>query len=158
RRVVTDGGTYDADILVVALGADYDVAATPGLSEGGHEFYSTAGAERARDALAAFGGGRVVVADLRPVFKCPGAPHATALLVDHSPTERGLRESPTIHLVTPMPMPIPISLRTSEAIRSILEAQGIEYWTSSMITHLDAAAHVAHLADGRELPYDLLLG
>ena len=33
RRVVTDVATYDADILVVALGADYDVAATPGLAE-----------------------------------------------------------------------------------------------------------------------------
>ena len=40
KRVVTDGGTYDADILVVALGADLDPAATPGLDEGGYEFYS----------------------------------------------------------------------------------------------------------------------
>src|SRR6478672_6398434 len=31
KRVVTDGGTYDTDILVVALGADLDPAATPGL-------------------------------------------------------------------------------------------------------------------------------
>jgi sulfide:quinone oxidoreductase len=37
-----DAGTYDADILVVALGADYDPAATPGLLEDGYEFYSTA--------------------------------------------------------------------------------------------------------------------
>ena len=44
RRVTTGGGTYDADILVVALGAEYDFAATPGLVEGGHEFYSEAGA------------------------------------------------------------------------------------------------------------------
>jgi sulfide:quinone oxidoreductase len=44
RRVVTDVATYDADILVVALGADYDVAATPGLTEDGYEFYSFAGA------------------------------------------------------------------------------------------------------------------
>src|SRR5215813_8609238 len=33
RRVVTDGGVYEADILVVALGADYDLDATPGLAE-----------------------------------------------------------------------------------------------------------------------------
>ena len=33
-QVVTDHGTYDADILVVALGADYDLNATPGLREG----------------------------------------------------------------------------------------------------------------------------
>ncbi len=31
RRVITDRGTYDADVLVVALGADYDPGATPGL-------------------------------------------------------------------------------------------------------------------------------
>jgi sulfide:quinone oxidoreductase len=55
RRVVTDGGTYEADILVVALGADYDTSATPG-------------AERARDALDAFGGGAVIVGVLGGVF------------------------------------------------------------------------------------------
>ncbi len=37
RRVKTDGGTYDADVLIVSLGADYDVTATPGLAEGGNE-------------------------------------------------------------------------------------------------------------------------
>ena len=49
RRVVTDRGTYDADILVVALGADYEPAATPGLVEGGYEFYSVPGAARLRE-------------------------------------------------------------------------------------------------------------
>ena len=43
-RVETDAGTFDADVLVVALGADLDPAATPGLVEGGHEFYTVAGA------------------------------------------------------------------------------------------------------------------
>src|SRR5215218_4133537 len=57
RRVTTDGGTYDADFLVVAMGADYDMAATPGLEAGGYEYYTLAGAERLRDALAGFDGG-----------------------------------------------------------------------------------------------------
>ena len=48
RRVTTDAGVHEADVLVVALGADYDVDATPGLAEGGNEFYSVAGAERLR--------------------------------------------------------------------------------------------------------------
>jgi NADH dehydrogenase, FAD-containing subunit len=39
RRVETDLDTYEADVLVVALGADYDLAATPGLAEAGNEFY-----------------------------------------------------------------------------------------------------------------------
>ena len=51
RRVVTDAGAFDADILVVALGADLDPAATPGLVEGGHEFYTVEGAFALRDVL-----------------------------------------------------------------------------------------------------------
>src|ERR1700678_3752398 len=46
KRVSTDVGVHEADILVIALGADYDMDATPGLAEGGNEFYSVAGAER----------------------------------------------------------------------------------------------------------------
>ena len=40
RSVTTDEGVHEAEFLVVALGADYDIEATPGLTEGGHEFYS----------------------------------------------------------------------------------------------------------------------
>jgi len=46
RRVMTDAGAHEADVLVIALGADYDFDATPGLAEAGNEFYSVAGAER----------------------------------------------------------------------------------------------------------------
>jgi glycine/D-amino acid oxidase-like deaminating enzyme len=31
RQATTDGGVYEADVLVVALGADYDLDARPGL-------------------------------------------------------------------------------------------------------------------------------
>ncbi len=159
RRVVTDVAAYDADILVVALGADYDVAATPGLAEDGFEFYSFAGAERARDALLAFNnGGAVVVGVLGPFFKCPGAPVETALLVDNYLARRGLREASTIHLVSPMPAPIPISQKTSSALTAILDERGIEYWPGSKVNRLDPERHVAHLDDGRVLPYDLFLG
>ena len=33
KRVTTDRGTHEADFLVVALGADYDFAATPGMAK-----------------------------------------------------------------------------------------------------------------------------
>ena len=51
RRTVTEAGTFDADVLVVALGADYDLAATPGLSDGGREFYTVDGAFALREVL-----------------------------------------------------------------------------------------------------------
>jgi sulfide:quinone oxidoreductase len=74
RRVETDVGSHDADFLVVAMGADYDMAATPGFEEDGYEYYSLAGAERLRDALSEFQGGRVLVSVLGQPFKCPPAP------------------------------------------------------------------------------------
>ncbi|MGO9660996.1 MAG: NAD(P)/FAD-dependent oxidoreductase [Acidimicrobiales bacterium] len=158
RQVVTDSGSYEADILVVALGADYDTSATPGLVEDGYEFYSVAGAERARDALAAFGGGAILVGVLGGMFKCPGAPNETALLLHDYLSRRGIREASSIHLISPLPMPIPISKKTSDAIAAILRDHGIEYSPSTRVTRLDPETHVAYLTDGREIPYDLFLG
>src|SRR5205807_121419 len=37
KVVTTDAGVHEADALVIALGADYDMDATPGLAEAGNE-------------------------------------------------------------------------------------------------------------------------
>ena len=59
RRVTTDAGVHEADVLVIALGADYDMDATPGLAEGGNEFYSVARRRAAgRDRPGVLGGPR----------------------------------------------------------------------------------------------------
>ena len=95
KRVETDAGTFDADVLVVALGADLDPESTPGLLEGGYEFYTERGAFALRDVLANFGGGRVVVAVTSTPFKCPPAPSETALLMHDFLTDRGVRDEST---------------------------------------------------------------
>ena len=41
KRVETDAGPFQGDAMVVGLGADLDIAATPGLAEAGHEFYTS---------------------------------------------------------------------------------------------------------------------
>jgi len=158
RQVVTDRATYDADILVVALGADLDPDATPGLVEGGHEFYSPQGAERIAELLPSFEAGVAVIGVLGPVFKCPPAPNEAALMLHDHLSARGVRDAVTIHLISPLGSPIPVSEETSSAIVSLLAERGIEHWPSAQVQRLDPAAKVAHLADGRSLPYDLFLG
>jgi sulfide:quinone oxidoreductase len=96
RRVGTESGSYDADVLVVALGADYDPAATPGFIEDGYEYYTLAGAERLRDALPGFEGGNIVIGVLGEPYKCPPAPFEGAFLLDDYCASRGLRERATI--------------------------------------------------------------
>ncbi len=157
KRVVTNRGTYDADILVVALGADLDPEATPGLADSGHEFYSPEGAAKVREILARFDGGAIVTAVLGGFFKCPPAPYETVFMLHDFLTKRGIRGASTIHLVTPMPKPIPVSDDVSDAIIGLLDERDIKHSHGSWVTSLDPAARVAHLKDGRVLPFDLFL-
>src|SRR5487761_2766813 len=99
RRVETDAGPLDADVLVVALGADLDPPASPGLVGGAHEFYTVPGAFALRDVLSSFDGGRVIVGVTSTPFKCPPAPSETALLMHDFLTRRWLRERSSIALV-----------------------------------------------------------
>ena len=158
RTVETDAGDFDADILVVALGADVHPEETPGLLEGGHEFYTNAGAFALRDVLADFDGGRAIVAVTSTPFKCPPAPSETALLLDQFLTERGLRERSTIDVVMPMGVPIPPSPDASKVILSTFAERGIAFHGDALIRNIDGDRRVARLADGSELPFDLFLG
>jgi len=98
---------------VIALGADYDVGATPGLAETGNEFYSVPGAERVRELLPTFTSGRVVVGICGAPYKCPPAPSETVLLLHDYLSTRGVRDNCEITLVTPLGSPVPPSPDTS---------------------------------------------
>jgi sulfide:quinone oxidoreductase len=155
--VTTDHGTHDADILVVALGATYDPAATPGLAEGGYEFYSVDGAVRAGEALAAFEGGKIVIGVLGMPFKCPPAPYECSLLLHDYLTTAGKREASEIAVITPMPSPIPVSGTVSEAIVKCLDERGISSTHGERVTALDPSTKTATLAGGGSIDYDLFL-
>lgn len=158
RTVVTDAGTFSADILVVALGAEVDPSATPGLVEGGYDFYSNAGAFSARDALEAFAGGHVIVGVCGTPYKCPPAPSETALLVHDLLERRGLLASSSVSLVVPLPAPVPPSPDTSAALLAAFAERGIDFRPNTIISGLDPVRRVALIGDGEEMPYDLFLG
>ncbi|MEO9254963.1 MAG: FAD-dependent oxidoreductase [Tepidiformaceae bacterium] len=156
RRVTTDGGTYEADILVIALGADYDYAATPGLAESGNDFYSVPGAIRLREILPAFTSGTAIIGVCGPSFKCPPAPSEAAILLDEYLVERNVRQNTTIKVVMPFGIPVPPSPETSTALLARFAERGIEFVPGRRVTALENGAAV--LDDGSKLPYDLFLG
>jgi sulfide:quinone oxidoreductase len=158
RRVVTDLDTYETDVLVVALGADYDVAATPGLADAGNEFYSVAGAEALRDEIRSFRAGTAIVGVCGAPFKCPPAPSEAALLLDEHLRGRGVRDDVRIQLVMPFGTPIPPSPDTSAAILQTFADRDIEFVPDHVVASLDAATNEAVLDDGTRLRYDLFLG
>jgi sulfide:quinone oxidoreductase len=158
RSVHTDAGDFESDVMVIALGADLDPGATPGLVEGGHEFYTVEGAFSLRDVLAGFDGGRVVVGVTSTPFKCPPAPSETALLMHEYLSTRGLRDRSEISLVMPLPVPIPPSPAASAALLEAFFQRDINWYPGQVIRELDPSVNVARFVDGTELPYDLFLG
>ena len=158
RTVTTDRGAYHPDYLVVALGADYEPEATPGFVEDGYEFYSLAGAERLRDELPSITSGKVLVAVLKPPYKCPPAPYEGTFLMHDVFVEHGVRDAIEMHFVNPMPSPIPVSPDTSSAILKGFDDRGVTYEFGNRITQLDPARKTATLAGGGELAYDYFVG
>ena len=158
KHVETDAGAFDADIVVIALGADLHPSATPGLTEAGHEFYTVPGAFVLRDELARFEGGDVIVGVTSTPFKCPPAPSETALLMHDFLTRRGVRAGSSISLVMPLGVPIPPSPAASEALLVAFAERGIGWYPERLVRHLDPAREVAVFSDGAEMPFALFLG
>ena len=138
RRTVTDAGTFDADVLVVALGADYDLAATPGLVEGGHEFYTVAGAFALRDVAPAL---RARTGDrrrLREVVQVSAGAERDALccctITSRHAADGTRRRS---RVVMPFGTPIPPSPDTSQAILAAFAERGITFVKDQLVKALD---------------------
>jgi sulfide:quinone oxidoreductase len=158
RRVATDVGSHEADFLVVAMGADYDLAATPGFAEGGYEYYSLAGAERLHRAISEFKGGRVLVSVLGQPFKCPPAPFEGSFLLDEFFTQRGIRDDVQMATTFPMQRPVPVTGAVSQMFRDALASRGVQELPQHLVTSIDSAERVARLATGETLSYDLFVG
>jgi sulfide:quinone oxidoreductase len=158
KRVTTQQGIYEADVLVIALGSDYDIAATPGLSEGGNEFYSLASVERLRELLPDFSNGDVIVGVCGAPFKCPPAPSECALLMHDYLIKRGVRDACEISIVMPFGSPIPPSPATSKALLAAFAERNIKFIPQRVVKAIDPLRRVAILDDGNEMRFDLFLG
>lgn len=157
RRVTTDKGTFEADYLVVALGAEYDFAATPGLADV-TEFYSVTAAEKMRDLLPKFTRGRALVGVCGAPYKCPPAPSECALMLHDYLVKRGVRQNCEINFVLPLSAPVPPSPETSRALVEAFNERGIKFYPSKRVASIDAAKKIATLDDGMEMGFDLFFG
>jgi sulfide:quinone oxidoreductase len=157
RRVTTNAGTYMADYLVVALGADYDWDATPGLAQV-NEFYSMAGVERLRDVLPNFTRGHALIGVCGAPYKCPPAPSECALMLHDYLERKGVRGACEISFVLPLPTPVPPSPDTSKALVAAFAERNIKFYPSKRVVAIDATRGIAALDDDSEMTFDMFLG
>ncbi len=154
RRVQLAGAWVDADAIVVALGAQRAAEAVPGLSEHGIDVWDRSNAARAHEALAALDRGRLLVGVFGTPYPCPPGPFELALLAKEALVARGADVA--VEVVVPMPIALPVVGPIQSAkVQALLEAAGIPFHRGVPATSVEPG--VVHLADGRDLAFDLLL-
>lgn len=150
------GGSLDWDYLVVATGSRLVHDAIPGLVEGAHGFYSLQDAERLREALRVFPGGRIRIGIAGIPYKCPPAPVEFAFMVEEYLRHRGIRDRSEVTLLSPLNRAFTIE-SASKLIQPIMEERGIELTTFFNVEAVDPSAGTVESLEGEKVEYDLLV-
>ena len=156
-RVTTDAGTFEADVLIVALGADLDPAATPGLVEGGNEFYSVAGAVAIARRAPADSSGAGHRRRLREILQVSSRSQRGGVAASRLSDRPRLARGDRISLAMPFGMPIPPRRRHRGRSSRVRGARHHVRQGQPRLA-LDPGRKVAVLSDGTEMPYALFLG
>jgi sulfide:quinone oxidoreductase len=161
RLVKTGAGDFAYDYLIVALGAELNPQAVPGLSEAAHTPYSLEGSIALRNALKGFEGGKVAVVIAALPFKCPAAPYETALLLEHAFRQKGIRDRVDLRVFTPEPLPMPVAgSGVGTAVKQFLDERGIGFHPQHKLSSVDPGnpgnKEIA-FENGQKANFDLLV-
>jgi sulfide:quinone oxidoreductase len=148
------GGTLGWDYLVIATGARLVPDQIPGLAEGGFDFYSLAGAQRLREALRRFRGGRVHVGVSGIPYKCPPAPVEFVFMLDEYLRKRGIRDRSELTLLSPLNRAFTIE-SASKLVQPMMAERGIGLGTFFNVESLDPAAGTISSLEGEKVESDL---
>ncbi len=157
-RLAFEGETeaLSYDHLVVATGTTLVPETIDGLTDGGHHFYSAAGAERLRDELAEFTSGHLVVSTIGMPHMCPAAPIEFPLIADEWLQKRGCRDDIDITYTYPLERAHGLE-SVADWVTPLFEERGIGLETSFEVEAVDPDRQTVATTDGRTLEYDLLV-
>ncbi|MFQ5878674.1 MAG: NAD(P)/FAD-dependent oxidoreductase [Dehalococcoidia bacterium] len=158
NAVETSGGTIPYDYLVIALGAELDLDAIPGLAQAGHTPYDFQGAAKLKEVWQTFRGGSVAVVIASTPFKCPAAPYETALLLDYALRQKGIRDEVNISLFTPEALPMAVAgPAVGQALVRMLAERDIRFNPGHKLATVDAEQRRLRFENEREAGFDLLV-
>jgi sulfide:quinone oxidoreductase len=151
-----DGPAVDYDHLVLATGSTLEPERIPGLAEGGHDYYSEAGATDLREELLSFTEGEIVLSVVGTPHMCPAAPLEFVFMIDDWFRERGLREDVEVTYTYPIQR-VHGNPHIAEWARPIMDERDIEVETFFNAESVDPDAETITSMEGTELDYDLLV-
>ena len=157
RRIVADSGTaLHYDYLLIATGSRNYSEEVPGLTEGGHHFYSEAAALELGKALKEFKSGKIVVGVGGIPHRCPPAPLEFLLLLDAELRKDGRRDQVELTYTYPIGRTFTIE-SVAEFVTPILEQRGIKYETFFNLDRVYPEKKQIESMEGTTLDYDLLV-
>lgn len=158
RAVETTSGRFKGDYMVIALGADTNMAAIPGLADVAHSFYTLDGASRLREALPKFTGGKLVLLIPRAPFKCPPGPYEGALLLHDLFKRKEMRDRVELSVVTVEGRPMATAgPEIGDFVMQELRARNIAYLTQKKTVSVSPAEKKIHFEDGSSVDFDFLI-
>jgi sulfide:quinone oxidoreductase len=149
------GGALPYDYLVVATGSRLDREAVPGYGDT-HDFYSLEGAQRLREELRRFKGGKIRLGVAGIPYKCPPAPVEFVLMLDEYLRKKGIRDKSEITLLSPLNRAFTIE-SASKLVQPLFERRGIELRTFFNVEAVDPVRRSVTSIEGEEVDYDLLV-
>jgi sulfide:quinone oxidoreductase len=150
------GAEIPFDYLVLATGARLVPELVPGMLEGAHDFYSLTGAQRLREALRSFDGGKIAIGIAGIPYKCPPAPVEFTLMLDQHLVDRGIRDRSEVTLLSPLNRAFTIE-SASKLVQPIMERRGINLTTFFNVESVDPGAMTVTSLEGEKAEYDLLV-
>jgi sulfide:quinone oxidoreductase len=158
QKVKAGEHEYHYDFLVIALGADLAPEKIKGWDDSIHTFYTYEGAAKLHETLENFSGGKVALVISSMPYKCPGAPHEGAMLIEDFFTAKGHREKVEISLFTPEPQPLPVAgPELGNAVKSILDKKGIHFYPSVQLNSVGTKSKQLFFNGKETFEYDLLI-
>ena len=155
RRVETSSGGYDYDYLVVSLGAELRRSDQIAGLEAPWELDD---ALAARERLAGFEGGRVVVGVESWPYRCPPAPFEAAMMLRYLAEQRDVSDRTEISVFHTWQRPMetfgPLMV---DGFGRFLEQREVSFEGGFELERHDAGNRVLRASDGRELDYDLAM-
>ena len=157
RRKVTgkSGREYGYDILLVATGSEIRADITPGMKEGGHDFYTLEGTTQLREKLVHFQGGKILCGVEMP-HKCPVSFLEILFMLHDFYKHKGIRDKVDLAYTYPFEV-IHQKPEVAKFTQPLLDESGIKCHTGFSVGRVDPTAKKVFSKDGRELDYDILI-
>ena len=155
RTVRTDGGDFDFDYLIVSLGSVLDEDPRMAGLEAPWELDR---ALKARDRLADFRGGRVVVGASSWPYRCPPAPFEVAFMLRYLSEQRSVSDRTEITVFHPWEKPMEsFGPDMIEGFGGFLRDYRVGFEGSFELADHDREDRTLTSEDGRALEYDLAI-